>query len=253
MIIILSPSKSMQAPSGPAPDGTQPDFLEQSEQLVSNLRKRSESELSSLMKISENLARQTRQRFKEWSLPFNADNANPAAFMFSGAVYDGLEASSLGTESIRFAQEHLRILSALYGVLRPLDLMQAYRLEMADSLRIEDARNLYEFWRQPVTDKLNSLPGDMLINLASQEYFKVIDKKRFNKKIVTPVFQDEKNGKLKIISLYAKRARGVMARWIIQKRITRAEDLLAFDGDGYTYDSGLSTKEAPVFTRPEQA
>jgi cytoplasmic iron level regulating protein YaaA (DUF328/UPF0246 family) len=253
MIVVLSPSKSMQTEAARATEISQPEFLDQAEQLVSKLRKFSEAELSRFMKISPTLAQQTHQRFQKWARPFTPDNANPAALTFTGAVYDGLDATSLDKNALQFAQDHLRIFSALYGVLRPLDLMQAYRLDMADPLETDSAPSLYAFWKSLVTNQLNQLAGSLLINLASQEYFKVIDKKRLDKQIVAPVFKDEKNGKLKTISLYAKRARGAMARFIIEKRISSADELLAFNRDGYTYAPDLSAEDAPVFTRPEPA
>lgn len=253
MIIILSPSKSMDMNPEPSATFSQPDFLQKSEQLASTLRNVSTADLMAFMGISEKLAELNRQRFADWAIPFSLDNAKQAAFAFTGDVYDGLDAPSLKKGDLNFAQKHLRILSGLYGLLRPLDLIQPYRLEMGRPLQTGGASNLYEFWKQTVTDELNRLPGDLLINLASQEYIKVIDPKALNKQILSPVFKDEKNGKLKIISFYAKKARGTMARFLIENSSARIEDLLTFSESGYTYAPDLSSQSAPVFTRSERA
>ncbi|QHI68830.1 peroxide stress protein YaaA [Tichowtungia aerotolerans] len=252
MIIVLSPSKSMDM--NPVADSgfSHPGFLDRSEQLISKLRNFSTSELMDFMAISEKLAELNRQRFMDWKQPFSLDNAKQAILAFTGDVYDGLNAPSLEKADLTFAQKHLRILSGLYGVLRPLDLIQPYRLEMGRPLQTDGASSLYEFWRATITEELNQIPGDLLVNLASQEYFKAIDRKALNKQIISPVFKDEKNGKLKIISFYAKKARGTMARFIIQNRISKPEALPAFNLDGYEYAPDLSTASAPVFTRPEQ-
>jgi cytoplasmic iron level regulating protein YaaA (DUF328/UPF0246 family) len=204
------------------------------------------------MDISEKLADLNRQRFAAWNPPFSTSNAKQAALAFTGDVYEGLDAANLGESDITFAQKHVRILSGLYGLLRPLDLIQPYRLEMGRPLETRTARNLYEFWRKTITDELNRLPGDLLINLASQEYFKAIDETALDKGIVSPVFKDKKNGTFKIISFYAKKARGNMARFIVQNRINNVESLLGFDAEGYAYNPDLSTPAEPVFTRNER-
>jgi cytoplasmic iron level regulating protein YaaA (DUF328/UPF0246 family) len=234
------------------PDFSHPDFLDRSERLISKLRTFSKSELMDFMAVSEKLAELNRKRFADWQPPFTPDNAKQAILAFTGDVYDGLDAPSLTRADLNFTAKHLRILSGLYGLLRPFDLIQPYRLEMGRPLQIGDAKNLYEFWREAITDELNRLPGDLLINLASQEYFKAIDRKKLNKQILSPVFKDEKNGKLKIISFYAKKARGTMARFLIETRATRIGDLLTFSENGYTYAPNLSSQFAPVFTRSEQ-
>ena len=228
---------------------SQPDFLEKSERLVSKVRNFSVPELMNFMEISEKLAELNRQRFADWNKPFTPDNAKQAALAFTGDVYDGLDAPSLKKRDLQFAQKHLRILSGLYGLLRPLDLIQPYRLEMSRPLETDDAKNLYEFWKQTVTKELNRLPGELLVNLASQEYFKAIDKKALNKQIISPVFKDEKNGKLKIISFYAKKARGCMARFIITNRIDKEKDLLKFNTGGYRYVAEESRANQPTFLR----
>jgi cytoplasmic iron level regulating protein YaaA (DUF328/UPF0246 family) len=237
----------------PAPESSQPDFLEKSEQLISNLRKFSVSDLMEFMEVSEKLAALNSQRFADWTTPFTVENSKPAVLAFTGDVYDGLEAPTLKKRDLQFAQKNLRILSGLYGLLRPLDLIQPYRLEMGRPLRTRQADSLYGFWKETITGALNQLPGELLVNLASQEYFKAIDKKALNKQTVSPEFKDEKNGKLKIISFYAKKARGSMTRFIIENRITDADGLKQFNTSGYSFSKELSTATKPVFTRPEQA
>lgn len=234
-------------------ESTLPVFLEQSGKLIQKLRTFSSPELMEFMDISEKLAELNRQRFQDWELPFTPDNSKPALLTFTGDVYDGLEADSLSKPQIRFAQKNLRILSGLYGLLRPLDLIQPYRLEMGRPLAMLQTKNLYEFWRAGVTDALNQLPGERVVNLASQEYFKTIDKRKLDKQIISPVFKDEKNGQFKIISFYAKKARGTMARYLIKNSITDADGLCSFAEDGYIYCEALSSPAAPVFTRGEKS
>ncbi|MDF7807210.1 peroxide stress protein YaaA [Pontiellaceae bacterium B12219] len=251
MITVLSPSKSMDMERAKVNDFTEPAFLDQSQKLVSKARKFSKAQLMDFMAISENLAELNQQRFKDWQPPFSLDNAKQAALAFTGDVYDGLDATTLKKADLNFAQNHLRILSGLYGLLKPLDLIQPYRLEMGRPLETRGAKNLYEFWRATVTEELNATPGDLLVNLASNEYFKAIDKKALNKQIVSPVFKDEKNGTFKIISFFAKKARGSMARFIIENRVKNADGLLEFSENGYAYNAELSKPASPVFTRPE--
>lgn len=251
MILLLSPSKSMNMEPASVTDFTQPAFLDQSQKLVSKARKFSKAELMEFMAISEKLAELNRRRFKDWTPPFSLDNAKQAVLAFTGDVYDGLEAPTLKKRDLAFAQNHLRILSGLYGLLKPLDLIQPYRLEMGRPLETRGAKNLYEFWRKTVTDELNQTRGDVLINLASNEYVKAIDKKALDKQIISPVFKDEKNGTYKIISFFAKKARGTMARYIIENRIKDASGLMDFAEAGYAYSAELSKPDAPVFTRPE--
>ncbi|MDF7822433.1 peroxide stress protein YaaA [Pontiellaceae bacterium B12227] len=251
MIITLSPSKSMNMEPAKNADFTQAVFLDRSQKLISKARKFSKTELMEFMDISEKLAELNRQRFKEWKPPFTLDNAKQAVLAFTGDVYDGLDAVTLKKRDLTFAQNHLRILSGLYGLLKPMDLIQPYRLEMGRPLETRGAKNLYEFWKATVTEELNSTKGDVLINLASNEYFKAIDKRALDKEIVSPVFKDEKNGKYKIISFFAKKARGTMARYIIENRLQHADDLQGFNEGGYSYNTELSSPAEPVFTRPE--
>jgi cytoplasmic iron level regulating protein YaaA (DUF328/UPF0246 family) len=252
MVIVLSPSKSMDLEPAKVKDFTQPAFTEQSKKLVSKLRKYSTADLMEFMEVSEKLAVLNRDRFKQWQPPFSLENAKQAAMAFTGDVYEGLDANTLKKRELTFAQKHLRILSGLYGLLRPLDLIQPYRLEMGRPLETRGAKNLYEFWKATVTEELNRTDGDLLINLASNEYFKVIDKKVLDKQVISPAFKDEKNGQFKIISFFAKKARGTMARWLIENRVTDAEGLLDFAEDGYAYNVELSSPGAPVFTRQDR-
>ncbi len=251
MLIVLSPSKSMDMEPAALAEATQPAFLDRSEQLVSKLRGFSSQKLMDFMEISEKLAELNRQRFIDWQPPFTHENAKQAVLAFTGDVYDGLDAPSLKKRDLQYAQNRLRILSGLYGLLRPLDLIQPYRLEMGRPLATRGAKNLYEFWRNRVTETLNAETGDMLVNLASQEYFKAVDSRQLEKQIVSPIFKDEKNGTFKIISFYAKKARGTMARYLIENRIKDLDGLLGFSEDGYAFNPGLSKPLAPVFTRPE--
>ncbi len=253
MIVVLSPSKSMQLDPVPGHACSQPAFLAKSTQLVTALRRLSQDELMQFMAISPALAQLNQQRFREWQTPFTPATAKQALFTFTGAVYDGLDALSLKPREEEFAQQHLRILSGLYGWLKPLDLIQPYRLEMGRPLAMGETKDLYGFWRSTITEALNQEEGELLVNLASQEYAKAIDLKTLNKSVISPVFKDEKNGTLKIISVYAKKARGSMARFIIHNRVTDAAGLLAFTGLGYAYAPDLSKPDSPVFTRYETA
>ncbi len=256
MLIIISPAKSLNFEEKPVTSAyTVPEFLEESEKLVIRLRKMSPAQLSELMSISRNLGELNFQRYQEWNLPFTPENAKQAVLAFSGDVYQGLKASSLSEEKLKLAQKHLRILSGLYGVLKPLDLIQPYRLEMGTRLNYYRSRDLYEFWNPLLTKKINEAIDEsgskVLVNLASNEYFKSIDKKKLKGEIVTPEFKDFKNGKYKIISFYAKKARGLMTRFILENNITETESLQAFDSEGYVFNPQLSTPNNPVFTRGE--
>ena len=251
MIIVLSPSKSMDMQPSGLDSCTQPLFLDRSQKLVERLRRFSTRQLMEFMDISEQLGQLNRQRFRDWQPPFTPENAKQALLAFTGDVYEGLDASTLKKRDLQYAQKHLRILSGLYGLLRPLDLIQPYRLEMGRPLQTQETKNLYEFWRQTVTQALRAEKDDILINLASQEYFKAIDTRSLAKKVISPVFNDEKHGSYKVISFHAKKARGAMARFLIENRITEVEGLLQFTTGGYRFNRGLSTDTGPVFTRPE--
>ncbi len=258
MLSVISPAKTLdfETPATTAMH-TQPDFLDRSRELVDILRDASPQRLSELMGISDKLAALNAARFTEWHTPFTVRNAKPAAQAFQGDVYLGLEADTFSDDDNAFAQEHLRILSGLYGLLRPLDLIQPYRLEMGTKLETPNGRDLYAFWKGTLTEELDRVVAQSgspaLVNLASNEYFKAIDPKKLKARVITPVFKDEKNGKLKIISFYAKKARGLMAAWMIRERLDDPAELKDFDVAGYTYDPAMSEGDTLVFTRPEGA
>lgn len=257
MLLVVSPAKNLDYDT-PAPTAkhTQPRMLDEAEVLVERARQLSPQQLGSLMKISDKLASLNAVRFNEWQQPFNTENAKQAVFAFNGDVYSGLDATTLKDSALDYAQQHLRILSGLYGVLRPLDLMQPYRLEMGTKLDNSRGKDLYAFWGSQIAQQLNQdmeKSGDTeLVNLASNEYFKAVDKKALKASIITPVFKDTKQGKLKVISFYAKKARGMMARYMIEHQVRSSEQLKAFDVAGYKYDATLSSDTELVFTRAEQ-
>lgn len=257
MLLVVSPAKNLDYDT-PAPTAkhTQPRMLDEAEVLVERARQLSPQQLGSLMKISDKLASLNAVRFNEWQQPFNTKNAKQAVFAFNGDVYSGLDATTLKDSALEYAQQHLRILSGLYGVLRPLDLMQPYRLEMGTKLDNSRGKDLYAFWGSQIAQQLNqdmAESGDTeLVNLASNEYFKAVDKKALKASIITPVFKDTKQGKLKVISFYAKKARGMMARYMIEHQVRSSEQLKAFDVAGYKYDATLSSDTELVFTRAEQ-
>ena len=258
MITVISPAKNLDYDTPPATDKfTQPELLEHSEELMKVCRELTPAQIGSLMKISDKLSGLNAARFSEWSQPFTINNAKQAALAFNGDVYGGLEASTLTASDLDYAQSHLRILSGLYGLLKPLDLMQAYRLEMGTKLENSRGKNLYEFWGRIIADKLNEVTkaqdAQYLVNLASNEYFKAVDKKALNAQIITPQFKDCKNGQYKVISFYAKKARGMMARYIIENQVTQLSQLKEFTVDGYYYSAEATAKELePVFLRDER-
>jgi uncharacterized protein len=257
MLIVISPAKTLDYDSPlPFKKSTFAHFHSYSDKLIEILRKKSASQISRLMKISDNLGELNYRRYHSWSPKFGSGNSRQAILAFMGDVYTGLDAKSLSEKNVVFAQEHLRILSGLYGILRPLDSMQPHRLEMGTSLRTPEGKNLYQFWGEKPTLILNEqakqLKTKYLVNLASNEYFKVIDKKRLEPMIITPIFKDQKNGNYKIISFYAKKARGLMARYIIKNQIEKPEDLKNFCSEGYVYDETLSNTGDLVFTREER-
>ena len=259
MITILSPAKTLDfetcAPESPEP--TQPSYLGQSEELVGALRKKSPKELMEMMGISDKLAELNRQRYEDWNLPFTSANAKPAALAFKGGVYQGLQAETLDAGQLLYAQSHLRILSGLYGLLRPMDLIQPYRLEMGTDLKVGRKKNLYEFWgdrlHQQLASELDGDPSPVLVNLASNEYSDAAKLKKFPHRVISPVFHDEKNGNYKMISFFAKKARGLMARYLIVNAVSDPGGLKGFDLEGYAYYEEGSTQEKPVFRRPEGA
>lgn len=254
MHFVISPAKSLDYDTpAPACTPTQPAFLDAAESLVGVMRDFTPAALGALMHISDKLAALNVARFAEWHRPFNTKNAKPCLFAFNGDVYDGLDAATLDADGIAYAQQHLRILSGLYGVLRPLDLMQAYRLEMGTRVATPAGRNLYDFWGERPTEAINALlktsADPVLVNLASEEYFKVIRPAAIKGRIVTPVFEDWKGGRYKIISFHAKRARGLMVRYATDHRLDVVDGLKAFDTDGYAYDAKASDGDRWVFRR----
>ncbi len=252
MKIVISPAKSldfeMKAPTSEYSEGI---FLKEAEKLSIVLKKISPKKLSELMRISDNLGELNWQRNQEWQLPFSLKNAKQAVFAFKGDVYIGIEAYTLSSKKISQLQNKLRILSGQYGMLKPLDLMQPYRLEMGTKLKIGRNDNLYQYWDTKIVNAINEElnEGEVFVNLASNEYFKAIKPKLLNVPVITPVFKDYKNGQLKVISFFTKKARGLMVRYIIDNNIENAEDLKGFNCEGYAYDANLSLENEIVFTR----
>ena len=256
MLTIISPAKKLDySQPSEAQTFTQPLLLEHSEQLLKDLRLLSPEDICSLMGLSDKLGALNYERFQEWQTPFSTDNAKQAILAFKGDVYQGLDADNMSADELSWAQDNLRILSGLYGLLRPLDLMQPYRLEMGTKFANQRGANLYQFWGDIITDQLNKLfptsAKSVLVNLASNEYFKSVQPKNINAEIITPVFMDLKGDKYKIISFFAKRARGLMSAFIIKNKITNAEQLKMFNVDGYSFNSAMSEGNKWVFCRAE--
>jgi uncharacterized protein len=254
MLLLLSPAKSLDFDTPHSVRRpTQPQFLTQSAQLVAQLKKLSVAEVASLMDLSEPLAALNVGRYGVWSDKATAKNSKPAVLAFNGDVYDGLQAATLSADDLAWAQQHVAILSGLYGVLRPLDRLQPYRLEMGTALVTPHGKNLYEFWGDRLVDHLNERLGGerpaVIVNLASQEYFKAVDRPRLQPRVVECVFEDWKGGRYKVISFFAKRARGLMARFVITHRLTQVKQLQRFDSDGYGFVADVSTADRLVFRR----
>lgn len=257
MLFVISPAKTLDFDSSSfTEDLSQPFFQQESAELVDIMKEYDWNDLASMMGVSEKIARLNVARFQSWQLPFTLQNAKQAVFAFKGDVYTGLAVESMNKSGIDYLQHNLRILSGLYGLLKPLDLMQAYRLEMGTKLGHSACKDLYQFWGSKITDQLNedldSEGHKYLINLASNEYFKAVQAKKLSRPVITPVFKDEKNGKYKIISFYAKKARGLMMRFAADNAITQADDLKAFNYEGYRFDEADSSKLTWVFKREEQ-
>jgi uncharacterized protein len=251
MKIVISPAKSLNfETTPPIKEHTVCSFLEKANTIQKTLKKKKPKQLMELMDISEKLAELNWQRNQEWTIPFNG-SAKQAVYAFDGDVYTGLDAYSIPLEKITVLQNKLRILSGLYGLLKPLDLMLPYRLEMGTNLQIGTKKNLYEFWKKTVTDELNKEldKSELLINLASNEYFSAVDAKKIKATIITPEFKDYKDGKLKMISFFAKKARGLMVRYIIDHNCENVSDLKNFNYEGYAFDANLSSETKLVFTR----
>lgn len=253
MKILISPAKSLDFESKiPTNDFSNIPFLEQTKELSQKMDLKSKDDLKKLMNISDQLAELNYQRFQDFSYPFTKENARQAVYSFSGDVYKGLDVYTLSEEHIDSMQNSLRILSGFYGLLKPLDLIQPYRLEMGTSLKVNSSNNLYEFWGSSITDYLNQemAKEELLVNLASKEYFKAVQSKKLKATLVTPIFKDYKNGKLKIISFFAKKARGQMARYILDNGIETLNELKGFDIDGYGFSAEYTLNEnEPVFVR----
>ena len=257
MLVLLSPAKSLDYDSAlPTKKHTKPRLLDDTEELVEQLRMMSASQLGGLMSISEKLSELNAKRYMKWERDFSHANSRQALFAFTGDVYQGMELDEWSSEDFAAAQKKVRILSGLYGVLRPLDLMQAYRLEMGTKLDNARGKNLYAFWGSKITDLLNkdlkSSGSDLIVNLASNEYFSSVKKKELNGCLITPAFKDEKNGNYKVISFYAKKARGMMADYIVRKGIEDVAGLRKFKSAGYKFDEASSTDTELVFLRAEQ-
>ena len=258
MLALISPAKTLDYETAlPSDEYTQPRLLEHSQELIDVARKLSATEIANLMSVSEKIANLNVERFRDWQVEFDLANARQAMFAFKGDVYTGLDAYSLSAADIEFAQQRLRMLSGLYGLLRPLDLMMPYRLEMGTKLHNTRGENLYRFWGDIITNLINQdlkhNQSALLVNLASDEYYKSVQEAKIQAEIIKPVFLDQKNGKYKVISFYAKKARGLMARFIIENKLERAEDLKAFNSEGYYFDADSSLKGELVFKRDEQA
>ena len=254
MLIVISPAKTLDYETPPViKRHTKPTMLKQSQQLIDNLRSYSALDLAELMKLSMKLAELNFGRYHDWKTPFNTKNAKQAALAMKGDVYTGLDAESMSEEDFAFAQEHLRILSGLYGVLRPLDLMQPYRLEMGTKLPNAEGADLYSFWGETITQAVNKAlkaqGDDVLVNLASNEYYRSIKPKLVNGRIVTPQFKEKKNGSYRMIGVYAKRARGLMSRYIIDHRLQDPEQMKGFNTDGYRFSKQQSKDDQWVFVR----
>ncbi|WP_026837837.1 peroxide stress protein YaaA [Gillisia sp. JM1] len=253
MKIVLSPAKSLDFETKlPTTRGTQPQFLDTAIKINRKMSRMSKDEVSKLMDISDKLAELNYGRYKDFQEVHTKENSRPAMYAFNGDVYTGLDAYSLPVEKIDFIQDRLRILSGMYGVLKPLDLIQPYRLEMGTDLGLYSKKNLYEVWQKKVTDSLNKEmeKEELFINLASNEYYKAVDSKKLKGKLITPVFKDFSKGKLKIVSFFAKKARGSMVRYIVDKEVASVEELKGFDYDGYKFSEAETKNDTElVFTR----
>ncbi|MEL7358811.1 MAG: peroxide stress protein YaaA [Cyanobacteria bacterium J06634_6] len=253
MLMVISPAKSLDYSGPNYPHFTVPAVLDRSETLVQQLSEYNPEQLSELMKISDKLAQLNHQRFQDFQTPFTPENAKQALLVFDGDVYKDIDVQNYDDDDLSFAQAHLRILSGLYGILRPLDLMQPYRLEMGTKLATDKGKNLYEFWGDRLANLINAelekQPEPCLVNLASNEYFKSINRKALNAKVLNIAFKENKNGVYKIVAIYAKRARGMMVDFVIRNRIENPELMKGFDRDGYSFNAELSDENTWVFCR----
>ena len=253
LVTIISPAKKLDySPVEKNIDSTIPSLLEHSNELIKDLKSLNPQEVSSLMSLSDKLGALNYERFQEWKTPFTKSNSKQAILAFKGDVYQGLDAESLSETELIWAQKHVRILSGLYGILKPMDLMQPYRLEMGTKFATKRGQNLYDFWNSIITEELNknfSSDNTNLLNLASNEYFKSINVSELKANVISPVFMDKKNGKYKIISFFAKKARGLMTRYVIKNRIEDINDIQNFEEGGYFFNEEMSEYNKPVFCR----
>jgi len=253
LVTIISPAKKLDySPVEKNIDSTIPSLLEHSNELIKDLKSLNPQEVSSLMSLSDKLGALNYERFQEWKTPFTKSNSKQAILAFKGDVYQGLDAESLSETELIWAQKHVRILSGLYGILKPMDLMQPYRLEMGTKFATKRGQNLYDFWNSIITEELNknfSSDNTNLLNLASNEYFKSINVSELKANVISPVFMDKKNGKYKIISFFAKKARGLMTRYVIKNRIKDITDIQNFEEGGYFFNEAMSEDNKPVFCR----
>lgn len=253
MLVVISPAKRLDWDRGADLETTTPDFATEAARLAGHARQLGLAELRELMDISADLARLNRDRFRAYQDNPDPKATRPAALAFAGDTYTGLDAPSLDAEALAWAQDHLRILSGLYGLLRPLDAIQPYRLEMGSALHTRRGDSLYDFWRKDLSKSLNqqaeALGSDLLVNCASNEYFGAVDTEALRMRVISPVFLERRDGKEKIVSFFAKKARGAMARFVIDHRVTTAEGLLDFDSGGYAFAPAQSAPDRPVFVR----
>ena len=257
MLILLSPAKSLdfETPVSTKNVST-PQFVKRAAELMKVLQRQSATDLSKLMKLSDKLGELNFDRNQQWKSSHTEKNSKPAVYAFQGDVYQGLAVDELKAAEVKRCQKHVRLLSGLYGILRPLDLIQPYRLEMGTKLSTDAGKNLYDYWGDTVSkairEELTALKSDLIVNLASNEYSKVAKLKTLGADVVSPAFRDWKNGEFKMISFFAKRARGLMTRYLITNKVTKAEGITRFDLDGYSYNEELSSENEPVFTRRQQ-
>jgi len=253
MLVVLSPAKKLNLKIKNFPKSSIPQFIEDAETLITTLRKYNPKKLAQLMKISPSLAELNYERYLNWKVEHSITNSKTAVYTFDGEAYTGLNAASFSNNELAYVQDHLRILSGLYGILKPLDLIHAYRLEMGTRLKVGVQKNLYEFWGDKIVNEVNKSfknhKEKVLLNLASAEYFKVIDTKKIKGEIVTPIFKDFNNGRYKVVMVYAKKARGMMAAYILKNKIELIEDLKGFNESGYCYNAAASKKNELVFLR----
>lgn len=250
MFTLISPAKKLNTEEDfTIKNNSEPVFLNQSNILISELKKYSVEDIEKLMKLSTALSQLNVKRYHNFKTPFTPKNSKPAILSFDGAVYNGIDAKSFSEDDFKYAQNHLGILSGLYGLLKPLDLMQPYRLEMGTKLQVNSFKNLYQFWGDAIVDEINKKGEETIVNLASNEYFKAFNHKKFSGTIITPIFKDFKNGDYKTIMTYAKLARGYMTRYIIKNKLTSVEELKGFNTEGYTFNDQLSKNNELVFTR----